>query len=343
MEKQMKNFKTIAIMSAFTLLCTSTNIQTMGYWKKIPKNFKGSFNSFAQSTLLFTYLYFHQSVQKKNTEPFEITPTQRQNIEARFNKYRPCTELNILKDYTPKGAAEIKGWGSKAKLYLPKDFFIANSPDEQDAIIAHEATHFSQSDNTKASLIVTATYGLTLVLSDRLHPSFSHKFPKISSPVLMLFILSATIASARMYLVKAERDADLLQKTPEELLKLLKTNIIHTGRVFFPTPIMQLILNSKECPSFLQEQRSLSKKLTIPHALRHKRIEYCAHQFEKQVNNPGFDDFPRSEQECKKALSCYFYNEKDYATGKPYIDHPLIHKRVALLREHLKWHQSKEA
>lgn len=326
----MKNVKKIIAILTLALLSTTSNMQGMGHWNKIPFAIKHlglvSLACYAITCAKFEW-------DKKRGIPFSLTTEERKKIEDRYNKHRSCTELNIIEKNIKGAGAATFNHGSKSNLFLPSDFFSSNSDYDQDAIIAHEATHFSQGHNLQKALLATAT-------SVGTHTLLSNKFPKIALLTHILLTNVSGLVTYKICAAQAEKEADLLEKTPEELLNLLGIAASQNS----PQMIIR-ILDAKKSPyGYEPREKTLFEKLTIPHAPAEERIEYFANQFEKQVNSPSFNDFPRSEEECKKALNTYFYHyDTDYLTGKPDIDHPLIHKRVAFLRKQLTWLQNNEA
>ena len=305
--------------------------------------------------------------EKEKGTLFPLTRKQKKEIENRFNKYKRCEELIILikKDAKYTDEASVASLGSKTILYLPKNFFRKNSVDVQKSIIAHEATHFSKGHTGQRlrlqyAVNVTSILPLMLPLID-LEPSYLSSSPMSSLIAWLLIKKSLTLIQTR----RQEREADLEQKTPEELLCLIKTLLSfyestdmyeppyhYPGyekekNLFVNTELKKLLSVKKEKRSLLCEKYfkkiPLLIQITREHPPLNERLEYFCNQFEQQILNPRMHDTPQSVAECKDALSFYFEKESDYETALPIINTPLVQKRVDFLRAKLIELENKKA
>lgn len=307
-------------------------------------------------TKIVKNMYEHE---KEYTTLFNLTRQQKKLIEDRFNKYRPCKELTILK-MNPKQPAQasVAALQSKCTLYLPQDFFTKNSPAAQKGLIAHEATHFSKNHLFKRFQLEHAVNVASIVpLVSPLVELETSYLPSASLPCLAAALLASKIKTPVRLLAKKrnEKEADLVQKTPEELFGLMHQALSmyspdkeETPDLYITIPCSYLLSIDKTdrgvfCRAYLKEKRSLYQKITREHAPNHERLEYLANQFEEQVVNPKTDDIPTSIEECTEALSTYFEKEGDHLTGTPTINAPLIQKRVDFLREKLTEFENKKA
>lgn len=248
------------------------------------------------------YLYL-----KKTLPLFNLTQEQRAPIEKRFNKHKKCTDLTIT--HMPSrlklgAAAAVKMSESRCILLLP-DYFFKQDWRIQVGHIAHEATHFSQ--NHQAQLTHFAAHSFITKLSE---------LPFNNPRQLVLALKNKErefeLDPLTKKLFALEDEADLLQKTPEELLGLIRYDQVRWKKIHH-------ILSAQDREAYFK---------------RPVRFD-LADQFEKQILNPGVDDIPTSSEECKEALRHYFEKEEDYQKKTPNIDHPLVFKRVDFLRAKL--------
>lgn len=269
---------------------------------------------------------FYNQSHEKETEQW---------IKDRFNKNKAITDLPILTiENGPEEARLIKDDTSRYLLQLSKKFSLKEKS-MQKGVIAHEETHFSQNHHARLKQnFIAALTATSLVMT---------KMPAIDPDLYTLagyyFCLPVYMANALETKLrrKLEKEADTLNKNPEELLGLIKlvANDKNDNKKIAD------LLSSDNVENFakkhFKERIAFFKKpfIDMSFPLREKRLTYLTLQLQRQINNPQVQDSPTSLDECKEALSCYFTQEEDYLTGTPKINCPLVQKRINFLRTKL--------
>jgi hypothetical protein len=252
---------------------------------------QGFFSSMKKLAIVVTPLVYY--VQKKENEdwidyliqdrnePKDLTVNEKNAFEERFSLVK---KYDVFFTQRPKEKGPIGVYYNslgKVLVSINSDFLLL--PEQMKiGIRAHEASHvelmhFNQKEKEKKiKTIAMSAHGLILLKLIQLK--------KLRGFILTLSLLPAYYYFPALRSQMMEKEADLYNKTPEELYGLL---------LYF----YALNLGSKEENWF--------KKLSSSHPSHRERYFYILEALKKQISNPGSRDTPLTEEALVNALFVY--------------------------------------
>ena len=366
----MKNFKTLILLTVISIGHLS-NAKAMQLWQKILPFVTADisyplFTQLAQTLALpgieklyipcttaalgYSYISYTWSntykTLRENSPAFYNQSNAKKTeqwIKDRFNKNKTITDLPILTiENGPEEARLVKDDTSQYLLQLSKKFSLQEKS-IQKGLIAHEETHFSQNHHAKLKQNFIAALTVTSLVITNI-PAMDPDLYTLAGYYFCLPVYMANALETKLRR-KLEKEADTFNKTPEELLGLIKlfTNTTNDNKKIAD------LLSSDNVENFakkhFKERIPFFKKPFIDTSfpLTEERLTYLALQLIKQINNPEPQDIPASLDECKEALSCYFDSNQDYIADIPKINCPVVQKRVDFLRAKLIELENKKA